>query len=107
MRRMFIPRIRPEGEFQTGPFSSPDEILVGDVRHLVDLDGDLAGARQLDDAVYTLQRPALRVLPRDGYGQERVPAEDVDGLGGQHMIEVRHVVHDEVFAVVDDRVEEP
>src|SRR5579864_233841 len=82
MRRMFVTRIRPEAEFQAGPFSSPDEILVGNMCHLVDLDGNLAGARQLDDAVDALRRPELRVLPRDGQGQERGPGEDVDRLGG-------------------------
>jgi hypothetical protein len=107
LRRMFVPRMRPEGEFQAGPLRSPDEILVGDMRHLINLDGNLAGARQLDDAVDAVRRPELRVLPRDGHGQERGPAEDIDGLGGQHLLDERHVVRHEFFAVVDHGVDLP
>ena len=110
---VLVAAVCAEGELQAGSFGGADEILVGDVREFVDLDGDLVrrslgrvGA-QADDAVDARLGPELGVVARDRDGEKRRPSEDVDGLGGQQLLDEFEVARHEGFAVVDHGVDLP
>ena len=113
MRGVLVAAIRPEGKFQSGLFGQLDEVFVGDVGHLVDLDGDLfAGSlgrvrAQAEDAVDPRAGPEFVILARDRDREKRGPGEDVDGFGGQHLLDELHVARHEGFGVVDVGVDLP
>jgi len=90
------------------------EILVRDVGYLVDFDCNLFGAEccfgigaEVDDFVDALGCPEALVFAGDWHGEAGGPSEDVDGLGGEDLLDELHVALDECIGVVDVGVDLP
>ena len=107
MRGVLVARVGSEGESPADAICRDNEVLVRDVRHLVNFDGDVSGPREIDDALGALASPNLPILPSDGNREKCGLPEDVDGLGGEQLFDELHVGGHEFLAIVHHGVNLP